>query len=379
MQAILRVKLFNFGSRRDLNRSRKNRKTRVLKLFCRRVVLLFGVIAFTILDAFPSNAAEWSPESIDRSLESFVQRQYPNLSTLLPYVKSIKFSTTQTTEGLMSLAEIKCDSISEARQATYAISVVRDVFALVLDQGAPIKLAAATIETPRGKGTAVFTSMKEITALGHVLSRKPVDQNEWARAEVLAGAGQLESDYNKLVSPPEEFKPVKPKSYSELMDSGRKWYEQHNYDQAIADFSGAIPLESTPTYSAYDSRGRSWFRKGDYEKAIADYTEAIRLNPKYWLYKLRALAFEKNNDFDHAIADYNEALRLHQEEFHSGDWQAISGRAKAWHAKGEFKRAIADYDQLIHDGFDYVKSYREYALRSEMLPSNLMASEDMRF
>jgi hypothetical protein len=197
MQVTTAVKSYQKFIRSNLDLTRGKCKKRMLLLLSRSAMLFFAVIAFTSLTVVPSTAVDWSPESIDRALESFLQRQYPNLSTLLPYVKSIKFSTQQTAEGFLSVAEIKCDSITEARQATYAISVVRDVFALALDQGAPIKVAAATIETPRGKGSAVF-SIDAIKTLGHVLSRKH-DQDEWARAEVMANIGQLETDFNKLI------------------------------------------------------------------------------------------------------------------------------------------------------------------------------------
>ena len=48
----------------------------------------------------------------------------------------------------------------------------------------------------------------------------------------------------------------------------------------MADYTEAIRLDPKLAV-AYNSRGNVYYDEGDYDRAIADYNEAIRLDPKY--------------------------------------------------------------------------------------------------
>ena len=61
----------------------------------------------------------------------------------------------------------------------------------------------------------------------------------------------------------------------------------------------------------YFKRGTQYYEDGNYDGAIAEYTEAIQLNPCYvpacrnW-----RLLWSKKGEFGKAIADFDEVIRL---------------------------------------------------------------------
>jgi hypothetical protein len=58
-------------------------------------------------------------------------------------------------------------------------------------------------------------------------------------------------------------------------------------------------------------RGWAYFNNGDYDKAIADFDQAIRLYPNYvQAYINRGITYEKKGDYDRAIADYELVLQI---------------------------------------------------------------------
>jgi len=57
-------------------------------------------------------------------------------------------------------------------------------------------------------------------------------------------------------------------------------YGSKNIDQAIADYSEAIRVDSN-SYSAYLSRAFLLVRRGDHPAAIVDLSEVIRIVPRH--------------------------------------------------------------------------------------------------
>ena len=63
-----------------------------------------------------------------------------------------------------------------------------------------------------------------------------------------------------------------------LFDTGKAYYEEKDYDSALAYFASAI--ERNPRKAEYHYwKGMAFHKKKDYSEAIAAYTEAIRLEP----------------------------------------------------------------------------------------------------
>jgi tetratricopeptide (TPR) repeat protein len=135
-----------------------------------------------------------------------------------------------------------------------------------------------------------------------------------------------------------------------------------HYDEAIADFDGAIGLQpKLPT--AYSDRGIAFRRKGEYAKAIADYSEAIRLWPHWhdW-YLNRGLAYAANGQYEDAIADYGRAL------YYKPDLvAAFLARADAHLEQGRKDEALADYRRALKERSDLLKVYPGLAAKLSAL------------
>jgi tetratricopeptide (TPR) repeat protein len=141
---------------------------------------------------------------------------------------------------------------------------------------------------------------------------------------------------------------------------GVAWGAKREYDNAIADFSDAIRLDSKCA-EAFFYRGRALSANTRIlDPAFADLDEAIRLNSKYErafyfrhiLWKMKGDNSRASKDQDEAILirrdrrrkveDYNEIIDLEP-----WDWGALVNRGKARAKEGEYELAIADYDEAI--------------------------------
>jgi tetratricopeptide (TPR) repeat protein len=98
-----------------------------------------------------------------------------------------------------------------------------------------------------------------------------------------------------------------------LLDSGMTYFNNHEYDKAITQFSNIIQF-SPHDASAYNWRGDAYLKKGQNNMAIKDYDEAIRLDPnnfRYYIYRGRAQ--RQIGLRDRAIQDLEKALGLNPE------------------------------------------------------------------
>ena len=93
----------------------------------------------------------------------------------------------------------------------------------------------------------------------------------------------------------------------------------------------------------YNSRGTGYYNQKEYEKAIADYTEAIRLDSKNALYVAnRANSRRLDGKWDDALADYSEAIRLEPKKA-----EHYTDRGDAYRDRKEYDKAIADYTEAV--------------------------------
>ena len=126
---------------------------------------------------------------------------------------------------------------------------------------------------------------------------------------------------------------------------GVAYLRKRLYDQAIADFSSAIALNSWSAdkylAAAYIDRGIAYRRQGAYAQAIADETKAISLRPTAAnAYVERALDDEHVGRLDLMIADNTQALRIRPNSA-----VALNDRAWGYHLIGEDARGLADAER----------------------------------
>jgi tetratricopeptide (TPR) repeat protein len=87
-----------------------------------------------------------------------------------------------------------------------------------------------------------------------------------------------------------------------------------NSDLAIAGCTWLIASgrETTENLAVeFYNRGNAYYDQDDYDRAIADYSQAVRLRPDFAkAFINRGLAYEEKEMFDQAVADYRAALRI---------------------------------------------------------------------
>src|SRR5262249_37185861 len=68
-----------------------------------------------------------------------------------------------------------------------------------------------------------------------------------------------------------------PENPGMLRERGNAYFAQHQFDQAIADYSAALEMQQDP--KTYYNRGVAYCALGDHDKALADYSKALLLDP----------------------------------------------------------------------------------------------------
>lgn len=136
------------------------------------------------------------------------------------------------------------------------------------------------------------------------------------------------------------------------INRGNAYYMKADYPKAIADYSRAIELNTTPVDNlgeelgpgkslAYANRGNVYLAKGEKEKAILDYTKAIELDPKYSsAYLNRGNAYSDKNEKDKAFDDYNKVISLAPQNA-----DAYLQRGGIYYLRGINDKALADFNK----------------------------------
>ncbi len=149
-------------------------------------------------------------------------------------------------------------------------------------------------------------------------------------------------DFERAIADFDRVIELKPDYADGFYNRAIAWSARGDAERAIADYSAAIRLQ--PDHArAYNNRGDLLDKTGEFERAIADYGKAIRLKPDYVpAFYNRGNAWLHKRDLDHAIADYGSAIRIDP-----GFADAFVARGIAWSGKGDPDRAIADFDKAI--------------------------------
>jgi tetratricopeptide (TPR) repeat protein len=111
-----------------------------------------------------------------------------------------------------------------------------------------------------------------------------------------------------------------------------------NYDEAIANYTKAIELDSTDRTS-YNNRGRAFEKLNRLDEAYADFTKVIEIDPTDRNgYHNRGVIYYKKSEYQKAIDDYTKAI-----EIDPNFREAYTHRADAYQMMG--RRNLADNDR----------------------------------
>jgi len=136
-----------------------------------------------------------------------------------------------------------------------------------------------------------------------------------------------------------------------------KFYNNKQYDSAIANLTQAIKL--SPNYSyAYEARGNAYFGKNAYNQAIADYCKAISLDPNTAMnYANRGNVYNLRSQSDSALQDYTRALQIKPN--YTNAWQGL-GIANS--NKKLYDDAINDFTKALSIDSTFFYAYNSRGL-----------------
>ncbi len=111
-----------------------------------------------------------------------------------------------------------------------------------------------------------------------------------------------------------------------------------DFNRAISDFNAAITLNSSePLFFEY--RAETWFVKGDLRRALDDCSRAIQLDPNSAnAYYNRGEVLAEQEKFDEAIEDLNQALEIQPE-----NTTYYCARGSVFYEMGQLEKALSDF------------------------------------
>jgi len=140
---------------------------------------------------------------------------------------------------------------------------------------------------------------------------------------------------------------------SAYFESGNAYYDQGEYEKAIAEYDQAIQLNPYSA-EAYTNRGNAYYNIGDLDRANSDFDKAIQLNPNIAeTYCNSARAHVLQGALPLAIEDYTQCIQLKPD-----DAEAYYDRGLAYYAQVDYPRAIEDFSQAIQLKPDYAEAYK---------------------
>lgn len=163
----------------------------------------------------------------------------------------------------------------------------------------------------------------------------------WARARGYLSLEQPENaihDFTKVIQ-------LRPNDALPLVDRGRVYAGQKDYQSAIDDANHAIAIDSK-LGTAYCLRGIAVRATGNVKAAFQDFDRAVTLEPNATNYYERGATYQLLGEHRLAIDDFTEMIKFRPDS--AAGWFA---RAESERAVGELEQAKADHHQgRIIDG-----------------------------
>jgi tetratricopeptide (TPR) repeat protein len=142
--------------------------------------------------------------------------------------------------------------------------------------------------------------------------------------------------YSKSIETNPSFSPA-------FYNRGIAYYEQKQFEEAIADFNQALKLEPRSAL-AFFYRGICQMELNDYQRAIESFTLTVSLDPRPSKALLnRGLCYQKMESYEKAIRDYSQSLKIEPNNI-----GALTNRGFCFQRQKEYPRAIQDYRAVIN-------------------------------
>ncbi|NET09947.1 MAG: tetratricopeptide repeat protein [Symploca sp. SIO2B6] len=139
-----------------------------------------------------------------------------------------------------------------------------------------------------------------------------------------------------------------PLSAADYNNRGLVHFQNHQHDEALADYNRAIDLDAELA-NAYDNRGNYYAHHGDLFGALLDYDMAIDLNPFSIKARInQGITFRELKIYGRAVECFDTALqfsRLKKESIYLE-------RGRTHHLRGDWNCAIADYQRAMTSIFE---------------------------
>lgn len=144
--------------------------------------------------------------------------------------------------------------------------------------------------------------------------------------------GSALKDFNKSLSIGGNY----PESYLALMNRGRIYLLEKEYDNAIKDLDSSITLNKSNSL-AYSIRSQINFETGNLEGALSDLNLAININAKDWHnYNQRGLILIKLGKYIESISDFDRAIEISDHSY------SYNNRGFSKFKLGKLNEAIKD-------------------------------------
>jgi tetratricopeptide (TPR) repeat protein len=297
-------------------------------------------------------------------------------------------------------------------QRGVALYKQQDYQGAITDFSQAIKLQPQNVQFYLNRGDAyakLKDKLKALQDLNEALRLQPNNPSIYiSRGSAYFALGEKEQgrkDYARAIS-------LAPESaYVYYKNRGLLYYEQKDYQAAIADYTESLRLQSDYAI-AYLERGKTYYELKAYQKAIADYDRVIAIAPdaavaygarglaSYWLgeyqkavddltkaidlkvkmpdladaYVYRAVAYSKLQNYEAAIADITESIRLIPN--HPQNHTNYGIRGSIYEGMKKYQEALADYAEAIHLNPKSIIIYEYRAALRQKLGDKRGARED---
>jgi tetratricopeptide (TPR) repeat protein len=209
-------------------------------------------------------------------------------------------------------------------------------------------IRAQLVQGELAKANAAFNAGNHNEAVTHCNLALLVQPNNADAIGLRDKARQTKSDLERTASAASQALQANSDDPEAYLKRGNAYFQQGNYDAAIADYDKAIQLR--PDFAAaFTSRGASYARKLDYDRALGDYDKLVQLRPNDAnAYLRRGATYATKKDFDHALADLDKTIQLD-----ANNAENFYARGMVYRDKKDYGRACADFDKAIALKPDY--------------------------